>query len=91
MDIVKKIEQAGTKVDGKPSQIVKIIGCGETSESKSEYSVDAEKGKVWYTTILGTETIKKSLCIWIKLLVVRFVLGKENKLVKALLSDDKLN
>ncbi|KAL1832799.1 hypothetical protein ACET3Z_002450 [Daucus carota] len=45
MDIVKKIEQAGTKVDGKPSQIVKIIGCGETSESKSEYSVDAEKGK----------------------------------------------
>ncbi|WOG83647.1 hypothetical protein DCAR_0102824 [Daucus carota subsp. sativus] len=63
MDIVKKIEQAGTKVDGKPSQIVKIIGCGETSESKSEYSVDAEKGKVWYTTILGTETIKKSLCI----------------------------
>lgn len=44
IDIVKKIEQVGT-ADGKPSQVVKIIGCGETSESKSEYSVDAEKGK----------------------------------------------
>lgn len=43
IDIVKKIEQAGT-ADGKPSQVVKIIDCGETSESKSEYSVDAEKG-----------------------------------------------
>ncbi|KAK1352703.1 PPIase cyclophilin-type domain-containing protein [Heracleum sosnowskyi] len=44
IDIVKKIEQVGT-ADGKPSQVVKIIGCGETSESKSEHSVDAEKGK----------------------------------------------
>lgn len=44
IDIVKKIEQVGT-ADGKPSQVVKIIDCGETSESKSEYSVDAEKRK----------------------------------------------
>ncbi|KAL8100742.1 peptidyl-prolyl cis-trans isomerase CYP63-like isoform X2 [Apium graveolens] len=42
IDIVKKIEQVGT-ADGKPSEVVKIIGCGETSESKSDYSIDAEK------------------------------------------------
>lgn len=44
IDIVKKIEQVGTS-DGKPSEVVKIIDCGETSESKTEYSIDAEKGK----------------------------------------------
>lgn len=43
IDIVKKIEQVG-KSDGKPSQLVKIIDCGETSENKSDYPVDAEKG-----------------------------------------------
>lgn len=43
IDILKKIEQVGTS-DGKPSQLVKIIGCGETSESISDYSVDVEKG-----------------------------------------------
>lgn len=44
MDIVKKIEQVGT-ADGKPSQLVKIVNCGETS-SKSDNAVDAEKGNM---------------------------------------------
>lgn len=33
LEIVKKIEQVGTG-DGKPAQPVKIIDCGEFSESK---------------------------------------------------------
>lgn len=33
LDIVKKIEQLGT-ADGKPARLVKIIDCGEFSESK---------------------------------------------------------
>ncbi|CAK9154873.1 unnamed protein product, partial [Ilex paraguariensis] len=44
MDVVRKIEQLGT-ADGKPSAIVKIVDCGETSESKIHDAAVAEKGK----------------------------------------------
>nr|QMV80833.1 peptidylprolyl cis-trans isomerase 26 [Clitoria ternatea] len=44
MDILKKIEQVGTS-DGKPTQPVKIVDCGEFSEAKSRYTVEKEKGK----------------------------------------------
>lgn len=33
LDIVKKIEQVGT-MDGKPAGPVKVVDCGEVSESK---------------------------------------------------------
>ncbi|XP_020226452.1 peptidyl-prolyl cis-trans isomerase CYP63 [Cajanus cajan] len=44
MDILKKIEQVGTS-DGKPTQPVKIIDCGEVSETKIQHTVEKEKGK----------------------------------------------
>ncbi|GMP90834.1 hypothetical protein CsSME_00041794 [Camellia sinensis var. sinensis] len=44
IDVVKKIEQIGT-ADGKPSQVVKIVDCGEISESKIQDADGAEKGK----------------------------------------------
>uniref|UniRef100_A0A5B6ZTE2 peptidylprolyl isomerase n=1 Tax=Davidia involucrata TaxID=16924 RepID=A0A5B6ZTE2_DAVIN len=44
MDIVRKIEQLGAS-DGKPSQLVKIVDCGEASENKLHDAVKAEKGK----------------------------------------------
>ncbi|CAK9179267.1 unnamed protein product [Ilex paraguariensis] len=44
MDVVRKIEQLGT-ADGKPSAIVKIVDCGEISESKIHDAAVAEKGK----------------------------------------------
>lgn len=43
MDIVEKIEQEGT-ADGKPSGMVKIVDCGETSTSKIQNAVEKEKG-----------------------------------------------
>ncbi|XP_061369089.1 peptidyl-prolyl cis-trans isomerase CYP63-like isoform X2 [Gastrolobium bilobum] len=43
MDTLKKIEQAGTS-DGKPTQPVKIIDCGEMSETKIQLTVEKEKG-----------------------------------------------
>ncbi|TKY62409.1 Peptidyl-prolyl cis-trans isomerase CYP63 [Spatholobus suberectus] len=44
MDILKKIEQVGTS-DGKPTQPVKIVDCGEVSETKIQHTVEKEKGK----------------------------------------------
>ncbi|XP_061340050.1 peptidyl-prolyl cis-trans isomerase CYP63-like [Gastrolobium bilobum] len=44
MDTLKKIEQAGTS-DGKPTQLVKIIDCGEMSETKIQLTVEKEKVK----------------------------------------------
>ncbi|XP_027353124.1 peptidyl-prolyl cis-trans isomerase CYP63 isoform X2 [Abrus precatorius] len=44
IDILKKIEQVGTS-DGKPTQPVKIIDCGEVSETKVQHTVEKEKGK----------------------------------------------
>ncbi|RDX89725.1 Peptidyl-prolyl cis-trans isomerase CYP63, partial [Mucuna pruriens] len=44
MDILKKIELVGTS-DGKPTQPVKIIDCGEVSETKIQHTVEKEKGK----------------------------------------------
>lgn len=44
LDILKKIEQVGTS-DGKPTQPVKIIDCGEVSETKIQHTVEKEKGK----------------------------------------------
>lgn len=43
MDIVKKIEQVGT-ADGKPQQLVKIVDCGEMSDSKINNSEEVDKG-----------------------------------------------
>lgn len=43
MDILKKIEPVGTS-DGKPTQPVKIIDCGEVSETKIQHTADKEKG-----------------------------------------------
>lgn len=43
MDILKKIEQAGTS-DGKPIQPVKIIDCGEISETKIQRTIEKDKG-----------------------------------------------
>ncbi|XP_058209207.1 peptidyl-prolyl cis-trans isomerase CYP63 isoform X2 [Rhododendron vialii] len=44
MDVVKKIELLGT-TDGKPSGLVKIVDCGETSEQKIQDADGAEKGQ----------------------------------------------
>ncbi|KAK2987125.1 hypothetical protein RJ640_019685 [Escallonia rubra] len=44
MDVVKKIELVGTD-DGKPSGLVKIVNCGETTEGKTKDAVSADKGK----------------------------------------------
>ncbi|KAI5597078.1 hypothetical protein BDE02_02G044400 [Populus trichocarpa] len=44
MDMVKKIEQAGS-AGGQPAGPVKIVDCGETSESKIEDSVGKDSGK----------------------------------------------
>ncbi|KAK3036895.1 hypothetical protein RJ639_031513 [Escallonia herrerae] len=44
MDVVKKIELVGTD-DGKPSGLVKIVNCGETTEGKTKDAVGADKGK----------------------------------------------
>lgn len=41
--MIKKIELVGT-ADGKPSQIVKIVDCGDYSASKIQDSVEKEKG-----------------------------------------------
>jgi len=43
MDALKKIELAGTS-DGKPTQTVKIVDCGEVSETKAQHTVEKEKG-----------------------------------------------
>lgn len=43
MEILKKIEQVGTS-DGKPTQPVKIIDCGEISKAKIQHTVEKEKG-----------------------------------------------
>lgn len=43
MDIVKKMEQLGT-ADGRPTGLVKIVDCGEMSKTKTQISVEAEKG-----------------------------------------------
>lgn len=44
MDAIKKIELLGT-ADGKPSRLVKIVDCGETSEQKIQDAAGAEKGQ----------------------------------------------
>ncbi|KAJ6920539.1 peptidyl-prolyl cis-trans isomerase CYP63-like [Populus alba x Populus x berolinensis] len=44
MDIVKKIEQVGS-ARGQPARPVKIVDCGETSESKIEDAVGKDTGK----------------------------------------------
>ncbi|KAG5250548.1 peptidyl-prolyl cis-trans isomerase CYP [Salix suchowensis] len=44
MDMVKKIEQAGS-AGGQPARPVKILDCGETSESKIEDPVGKDSGK----------------------------------------------
>ncbi|KAE9464027.1 hypothetical protein C3L33_04136, partial [Rhododendron williamsianum] len=44
MDVVKKIELLGT-TGGKPSGLVKIVDCGETSERKIQDADGAEKGQ----------------------------------------------
>lgn len=41
--MVKKIELLGT-TGGKPSGLVKIVDCGETSERKTQDADGAEKG-----------------------------------------------
>lgn len=43
LDIIKKIEQVGT-ADGKSSGTVKIVDCGELSQSKLQDAVGKEKG-----------------------------------------------
>ncbi|XP_047166779.1 peptidyl-prolyl cis-trans isomerase CYP63 isoform X1 [Vigna umbellata] len=45
LDVLKKIELAGTS-DGKPTQIVKIVDCGEVSETKTQHTAEKEKGKM---------------------------------------------
>ncbi|XP_027929521.1 uncharacterized protein LOC114185788 isoform X2 [Vigna unguiculata] len=46
LDVLKKIELAGTS-DGKPTQTVKIVDCGEVpaTETKTQHTVEKEKGK----------------------------------------------
>ncbi|OWM75209.1 hypothetical protein CDL15_Pgr023730 [Punica granatum] len=44
MEVVKKMEQVGTG-DGKPMRPVKIVDCGETSETKIQAPAREEKGK----------------------------------------------
>ncbi|GAB4841652.1 hypothetical protein Ancab_022366 [Ancistrocladus abbreviatus] len=44
MDVLKKIEQVGTP-QGQPSQVVKIVDCGEVYDDKSQTAVGSEKGK----------------------------------------------
>ncbi|XP_019188637.1 PREDICTED: peptidyl-prolyl cis-trans isomerase CYP63 isoform X2 [Ipomoea nil] len=44
MDILKKMEQVGT-ADGKTSELVKIVDCGETSESKTNGKTGDDKAK----------------------------------------------
>lgn len=44
MDVVKKMEQVGTS-DGRPSEQVKIIDCGEVSAGKNGTPVRPEKGE----------------------------------------------
>ncbi|PIN08813.1 HSP90 co-chaperone CPR7/Cyclophilin [Handroanthus impetiginosus] len=44
MDVIKKMEQLGT-ADGRPSGLVKIVDCGEISETKAKNSVEDEKEK----------------------------------------------
>lgn len=47
MDILKKLEQVGTDV-GKPACPVKIVDCGESSESNTYSAVRTEKGALVY-------------------------------------------
>jgi hypothetical protein len=54
MDIVKKIEQVGS-ARGQPARPVKIVDCGETSESKIEDSVGKDSGKTWVVGTYGLE------------------------------------
>ncbi|KAL3517622.1 hypothetical protein ACH5RR_020211 [Cinchona calisaya] len=44
MEIVRKVEQVGT-ADGKPSGVVKIVDCSETSESFTRAMLVTEKGR----------------------------------------------
>ncbi|KAG8389289.1 hypothetical protein BUALT_Bualt02G0213400 [Buddleja alternifolia] len=44
MEVVKKMEQLGT-ADGKPSGLVKIVDCGDMSNSGTQNSVGAKKEK----------------------------------------------
>ncbi|XP_031122615.1 peptidyl-prolyl cis-trans isomerase CYP63 [Ipomoea triloba] len=44
MDILKKMEQVGS-ADGKPSELVKIVDCGETSDSKTNGKTGDDKAK----------------------------------------------
>lgn len=45
MDVVEKIERVGS-ADGKPFQTVKIVDCGEVSESKVHGATEKERGNV---------------------------------------------
>lgn len=60
MNIIEKIEQEGT-ADGKPSGIVKILDCGETSASKIQTAVEKETGNERkFVSMLNSA---RSLCI----------------------------
>ncbi|KNA08702.1 hypothetical protein SOVF_160300 [Spinacia oleracea] len=45
MEVVKKMEQFGTS-EGRPTEQVKIVDCGEVSSGNNESAVKLEKGKV---------------------------------------------
>lgn len=49
MDILKKMEQVGS-ADGKPSELVKIVDCGETSDSKTNGKTGDDKGIIGFDT-----------------------------------------
>lgn len=65
MEVIRKVEQVGT-ADGKRSGVVKIIDCGETSQSKIRDVVGTEKGntEIWRQMILSMAalTINTQLC-----------------------------
>lgn len=69
MDILKKLERVGTD-GGKPACPVKIVDCGESSESNTYSAVRTEKGALVYFGMLsGTSFVIffRYLCILISL------------------------
>lgn len=59
--MIDKIELVGT-ADGKPSQIVKIIDCGDYSASKIHDSVEKEKGNEMGIHVLMEPLVQLLLC-----------------------------
>lgn len=45
MEIIRKVEQVGS-TNGNPDGFVKIVDCGETSDSKVRDVVGAQKGNI---------------------------------------------